>query len=97
MAKRKSEKQNLGVPRDARVVESKHLAEGETTGHFHAAVAADATVFDLGDGLLVLDAPSGTDVTHQEHGTITVPPGLYDRSIVREYDHASEEARQVVD
>jgi hypothetical protein len=85
------------LPATAKKLEHKRLAEGETTGHFHAASADTASVFDLGDGILVLDAPNGTDVTHQEHATVTVPPGLYDRHIVREYDHAAEEARQVRD
>jgi len=79
-------------------LDHKRLAEGEATGHFHAAVAEDAVLYgdDTGTPLL-LDAPSGSDVTHQEHGTITLPPGQYDRSIVQEYDHAQEEAREVID
>jgi len=76
----------------------KRLAEGEVTGHFHEATAQDAVVYgdDAGEPLK-LDAPNGTDVTHQEHDTITVPPGQYDRVIVQEYDHPEEEARRVVD
>jgi hypothetical protein len=77
-------------------LDHKRLAEGEVTGHYHAATAGDAALFDDG-GPVVLDAPSGTDVTHQEHKTIRVPPGEYDRNIVQEYDHAAEEARKVVD
>jgi hypothetical protein len=76
----------------------KRLAEGEATGHFHAAVAEDSLLFGDDDGTpRRLDAPSGTDVTHQEHGTVTLPPGSYDRSIIQEFDHAAEEAREVVD
>jgi hypothetical protein len=48
-------------------------------------------------GGLMLAAPSGTSVTHQEHATVLVPPGNYDRSIVQEFDHFTEEAREVVD
>jgi len=74
------------------------LAEGEATGHFHEAVGDNVELYDLGNSdVLVLQAPKGADVTHQEHNTITLPPGSYDRSIVREYDHAAEEARNVVD
>lgn len=97
MAKKRTRKKHQSVPAEAKRLDHKRLAEGETTGHFHAATAEDAAVFDLGDGVLVLEAPSGTDVEHQEHGTVALPPGLYDRHIVREYDHAAEEARQVVD
>jgi hypothetical protein len=85
------------IPKTAKKLDHKRLADGEATGHFHAAVADDATVFDLGDGVLILSAPNGTVVEHQEHGIVSVPPGLYDRSIVQEYDHAAEEAREVRD
>lgn len=74
----------------------KRLAEGEVTGHFHAATARTATLYDDG-GQIMLDAPKGTEVTHQEHGTITVPPGQYDRLIVREFDPFEEEIREVRD
>lgn len=74
----------------------KRLAEGEVTGHYHAATAKTATLYDDG-GSIVLDAPNGTKVTHQEHGTIAVPPGQYDRLIVQEFDPFEEEVRSVRD
>lgn len=78
-------------------LDHKRLAEGEATGHFHAATAPDATLYGNDDVPEYLDAPSGTDVTHQEHGTVTLPPGEYDRSIVREYDPFEQAAREVMD
>lgn len=72
------------------------LAEGEHTGHYHLATARTAALYD-DNSQIVLDAPSGTKVTHQEHGTITVPPGQYDRLIVREFDPFEEEIREVRD
>ena len=85
------------IPGNAKKLDHNRLAEGEATGHYHEAVGAGVAVFDLGEDKLVLDAGAGAEVTHQEHGTIMLPPGTYDRSIVREYDHAAEEARQVID
>jgi hypothetical protein len=87
------------IPKEARRRDNSHLAEGEATGHFHAATAADAVIYDLPGipDVLALSAPSGTAVTHQEHDTIMVPPGEYDRSIVQEFDHFNQEARAVVD
>lgn len=85
-----------GLPEDAKRKSNNHLAEGEATGHYHAATAPDAEVYEHSGGLM-LAAPSGTPVTHQEHHTVLVPPGDYDRMIVQEYDHFSEEAREVVD
>ena len=34
---------------------------------------------------------------HEEHNPLTVPPGLYRRSIIREYDHISQSSREVLD
>lgn len=74
----------------------KHLAEGEVTGHAHIASASDATVFGEGDERL-LDAPSGTLVTHEEHKHGALPPGQYDIRKQREVDPDTEEIRNVKD
>lgn len=84
------------IPKSAKRKPNNHLAEGEATGHYHAATAPSVELFEY-DGGLILAAPDGTEVTHQEHATILVPPGVWDRSIVREYDHFEEEIRDVVD
>lgn len=84
------------IPKNAKRKENNHLAEGEATGHYHAATAPDAALYEF-EGGLMLAAPSGTEVTHQEHNTVLVPPGNYDRFIVQEFDHFTEEAREVVD
>jgi hypothetical protein len=88
--------QTKEIPKGAKRKANNHLAEGEATGHFHAATAHDAALYEY-EGGLMLAAPSGTEVTHQEHHTVLVPPGNYDRSIVQEFDHFTEEAREVVD
>ncbi len=84
------------IPKTATPRPGNHLAEGEATGHFHAATADDVELFDFKGGI-ILAAPTGTPVTHQEHNVVMVPPGTYDRRIVQEYDHFAEEAREVVD
>ena len=48
-------------------------------------------------GTIVIDAPHGTDVTHQEHHTVRLPPGQYIRGIVQEWDHFAKKARQLDD
>lgn len=86
------------LPKDAIRKNDNHLAEGAHTGHFHAAVADSAAVYELpGQDVLVLDAPEGTPVTHQEHNVVEVPAGQHDVSRVLEYDHFAEEARVVRD
>lgn len=74
-----------------------HLAEGEVTGHFHAVYGGDTAVWGDLEGNLFLDVKSECEVRHQEHGTVSVPPGKYEIGIVREYDHFAEEARAVQD
>ena len=69
------------------------LAHGEHTGHFHEAHGDGVALYDDG----VLEAPHGAEVTHQEHAPVQIPPGTYDRSIVQEFDHFAEEARNVAD
>jgi hypothetical protein len=34
---------------------------------------------------------------HEEHNPLTVPPGLYRRTIIREFDHISNSFREVLD
>ncbi len=92
---RTKHKKNL-IPADAKKLAHNHLAEGEHTGHFHAAVAGDARLYDSGETML-MDAPSGTQVVHQEHAAQTIPPGQYERRLVQEFDPFAEEIRHVQD
>jgi hypothetical protein len=82
------------IPPSAKRHKNNHLAEGEATGHYHAAMSG--TVMAEKEDLY-LDAPAGCEVTHQEHKPITLPPGKFKVGIVQEYDHFAEEARQVRD
>ena len=74
----------------------KRLAEGEATGHAHVAVADDVVIYEEGE-TIYLDAPTGTEIAHEEHATVTLPPGTYRVRKVREFDHFAEEARNVQD
>lgn len=73
-----------------------HLAEGEVTGHYHA--AEGAIVYESDDGVRTFDARKGeVTVTHQEHEPITMPRKKMASGQVREMDHFEEEARTVRD
>jgi len=73
------------------------LAVGEATGHHHTVTEGDAELFEH-EGTLYLRINSDeAKVTHQEHGTVTIPKGDYQIGIVREYLHFDEEARNVRD
>ena len=82
------------VPRDAgRVV----LAYGEVTGHAHAIASPDAELFattaDAVDRFLRVR--SQVALQHEEHATITLPPGDYIVRRQREYQPVA--FRQVAD
>lgn len=86
--------EDVTVPPDARA-EARDglgrliLAAGEVTGHHHAVADPTATLLPwvLADGspALLLDAPDGATVKHEEHDPITLPPGQFVVSIQREY------------
>lgn len=97
-------RQVTGIPVDAAVAEKKDqsgrkrivLAYGEVTGHAHAITELDKVdVFVKGDGTMYLAVKDATELRHEEHGTIVLPPGNYERVIQREY--SPEAIRNVMD
>jgi len=75
------------------------LAEGEATGHAHRIKdPSTAKLFVAPQGLLFVNvnAPTAT-ITHEEHADITLPRGVFEIKIQREYDWFNEEVRSVVD
>lgn len=80
------------MKKDKKTLKSVVLAEGEATGHFHAAVGFGAVLKDN-----LLSIPEGAKVTHQEHGEIKIPPGKYQNIGVVEYDPLEENVRRVID
>ena len=83
------------VPRDdGRVV----LAYGEVTGHAHALLDRRVELFALSDAefedrFLVIAAEAA--LVHEEHDTITLPPGTY--RVRRQREYAPEAPVQVAD
>ncbi len=73
------------VPRDkGRIV----LAYGEVTGHAHAIHDGSATLLSApgtDDRFLRIMDASGVELRHEEHATITLPPGDYIVRTQREY------------
>ena len=86
------------IPKDAKPLTDKRiiLAEGEVTGHHHA-IVAEPTVCQAyeEDGKIYLHVEAPVDLTHEEHGKITLPVGDYVSYIQREYDPI--ETRRVAD
>ena len=73
------------------------LAEGEVTGHSHSIEVEEGVQLYTLDQILYLVADHEVTVTHQEHGAVTLPAGIYQVGIVQEYDYIAEEARRVWD
>lgn len=73
------------------------LAEGESTGHAH--VMSPQTTRLLSDRYdhVFLEVFEATVLKHEEHGAITIDPGLYEVGRIREYDPFEEEIRNVRD
>jgi hypothetical protein len=89
------------IPKVAKRVEANNgnliLAEGEVTGHFHAIEAQHGVdLFKDGDNLFLSNTKT-VDIKHQEHHKVCLPAGTWKVRRVQEYDHFTEEARQVKD
>lgn len=70
------------------------LALGEVTGHRHAIFDESVSLFDY-SGLMIIDAPEGATVVHEEHAPISLPPGKYERHM--QWEYSPLEMNQVLD
>lgn len=91
----------------------KALQHGETTGHMHrfqSNAAVDLFVLPThervflnngntivpGEGkFIIVREPS--PLSHEEHQTIVIAPGIYEMDLVREYDYDRDEVSRVRD
>lgn len=71
------------IPADATATNRKVLAEGEATGHAHRIDVGE--LFETKDGGLYLKVSAMTKVSHEEHKTITLNPGVYHVTQKRAY------------
>jgi len=82
------------IPDGAVKVETRTLAYGEATGHHHTLTQGE--VWSL-NGKMWVVAPEGTELQHQEHGTIAVAPGIYAVDLQIEVDPFTGLTRRVQD
>ena len=86
------------IPADLYKTKKVTLALGEVTGHHHSILDGNCIGFAMQENDLAeyLDVgPSGAELTHQEHSTITLPPGKY--SVTRQTEYSPEALRNVAD
>lgn len=83
------------IPKAAKKLSHRVLAEGEVTGHKHQITEGDATLYEH-EGTLFLRVESDTaTLTHEEHGPMVLPKGDFAIRIQREYEPSGW--RHVVD
>ena len=79
------------IPREnGRIV----LAHGEVTGHAHAIATKDAELFTVDDKVFLRMIGVG-ELTHEEHGVVTLDRGLY--RVTRQSEYTPGEIRNVAD
>jgi hypothetical protein len=85
------------IPTGGTVRKTGHILEGEATGHIHRLGELDcAEVLEIESGLFVnVTADGGVSIIHEEHRTLTLPPGNYE--VVRQREYSPEEIRNVAD
>jgi hypothetical protein len=69
------------------------LVAGEATDHAHRLQVG--TVLEAPDGARSLEITHATQVVHEEHGPITLDPGLW--LVVRQREYSPEAIRTVAD
>lgn len=82
------------IPRDekGRII----LAYGEVTGHAHAIHDKNAILFRHKEsGKIFLLITKLVNLVHEEHSTISFPPGKY--KVIRQREYTPEEIRYVAD
>jgi len=72
------------------------LALGEKTGHCHVVEESDAELIRIGNKM-ILNLEKDSVLTHQEHGPITLTPGMWEIDLINEYDYYSKMVKKVVD
>lgn len=73
---------------------------GEHTGHKHVLTVerpADLEIRKDAQGRYFFSLKSDGKLVHEDHKTITLPAGIYKKSIERELDHFSDAIQRVLD
>lgn len=87
------------LPKEAKPVDWKKegriiLAYGEVTGHAHAIALNLAKMYQW-DGDRLIDCKEGAVLTHEEHATIVIEPGVY--KVIQQREYTPEGIRNVLD
>ena len=94
-------KQIKELPKGLKKIKGTTLALGEVTGHHHTLVkereSQSILVFESTEGIKYFQINEPTSLTHQEHKTLVVNPGIYEVKIEQEFDPFADEIKKVAD
>ena len=84
------------LPPDCKKLPHTTLAHGEVTGHSHRlAAGANAILFATAQSLFLRVMSEAASVVHEEHDTISLPPGDY--RVWRQREYSPQEIRIIRD
>ncbi len=83
------------IPADAARAVDGVIARGEGSGHSHRLRAGRGRMLFIAAGVAYVRARYRAMIDHEEHGTVTLPPGAYKVTRQREYEPTGW--RQVAD
>jgi len=86
------------APKNAKKAKDNVLAYGEVTGHSHRAVSeveGGVAVLETPEGNRYVNAKENWTAKHEEHGHITLEPGIWE--VRRQREYADGLTRKVVD
>jgi hypothetical protein len=84
-----------GWNKKAKAIKDNVIIEGEISGHKHEVINGRLYEDPDNKDKMILEAGEGCRVIHPEHKEISVPKGIYEIDIQREYD--GKDARKVKD
>lgn len=84
------------IPSNLKKTKKVRLANGEVTGHHHSIFSGAVGFADEEEALAqFVEVSEPTELVHQEHAPISIPPGKYQSVIQSEY--SPEAIRRVAD
>lgn len=83
------------IPKETEIKKDEVIAEGEVTGHKHRISDATKATLIVAGLVAYVRALKDVDVVHEEHDTITLPPG--DWRVIRQREYEPDGWRQVSD
>lgn len=86
------------IPHGLEKLKGNVVQEGEHTGHAHRLFDGNFQLFECpktkARHLRVLEP---VNFRHEEHKTLTIPPGDYRIGIIQQWDYDTEESKRVID